>query len=158
MRHSLCIALALVASACAAYSGYNLQPGTSEEQVRQTMGAPAAVYEQGDGSRVLAYPKGPEGVETFMARVGADGRLVRIDQVLSDGRFEAIQPGLTEQQVLRMLGPPRDHMAFARSATHAWDYKYQDTWGYPAIFSVIFDQHGVVVSKFKKRLERASKN
>ena len=77
-----------------------------------------------------------------------------IEQVLTDGHFESVQPGLTEQDILRMFGPPRDTMTFARSATHAWDYKYQDTWGYNAIFSVMLDREGRVVGKVTRRLER----
>ncbi|MGZ5039581.1 MAG: hypothetical protein ACXWBQ_02460 [Usitatibacter sp.] len=45
-------------------------------------------------------------------------------------------------------------MSFARSNTHAWDYRYIDTWGSLAIFSVTFDANGRVVSKFTRRIEK----
>jgi hypothetical protein len=94
------------------------------------------------------------GNETYIAVVGTDGRLRAIHQVLNDGNFDSLELGLTEDDVLRRLGPPRDTMAYPMSRTHSWDWKYQDTWGYPAIFSVTFDANGRVVSKFKQRIER----
>ena len=60
----------------------------------------------------------------------------------------------TEDDILRMIGPPREKAHFPRQNQTAWDWKYVDSWGYPSIFSVMFDANGVVVSKFSRRLER----
>jgi outer membrane protein assembly factor BamE (lipoprotein component of BamABCDE complex) len=147
--------LAVTLASCASYDGRGLRPGASTEaQLRQVMGEPAMEFTNPDGSRELAYPRGPLGHQTFMAHVSRDGIVQAIDPVLSDDVFNAIRPGMTQEEVLRLIGPPRETMSFARSATVAWDYKYQDTWGYPAIFSVIFDRNGRVVSKTTQRLER----
>jgi hypothetical protein len=132
-----------------------LLPGVATEaEVRGTMGAPALVFDQPDGSRRLAFPRGPLGTRTFMADVGPDRKLLAITQVLQDDTFYRVQPGLTREDVLRMIGPPGDTMAFPRSNTYAWDYRYMDTWGYIAIFSVTFDRNGIVVSKISQRVER----
>ena len=40
------------------------------------------------------------------------------------------------------------------SGNYAWDYRFVDTWGYTAIFSVTFDRTGIVVSKISQRIER----
>ena len=74
--------------------------------------------------------------------------------VLTDGVFDSMRPGITEKDVLRMIGPPSQTMEFPRSNTHAWEYRYMDTWGYVAEFSTTFDANGVMVSKLKRRLER----
>ena len=146
---------ALLVAGCASYSGYGLRPGASTEaEVRSTMGAPAAEFSQSDGSRRLVYPRGPLGTRTFMADVGPDRRLSAVTQVLDDDTFHHIQPGLTRDDVLRMIGPPGQTMAFPRSGHVAWDYRYTDTWGYLAIFSVTFDRDGTVVSKITQRIER----
>ena len=72
------LALAALAG-CAAGGGEDLRAGVSTEaQVRQSMGRPAATFDNGDGSRRLAYPRGPLGTQTFMADVGGDGKLTRI--------------------------------------------------------------------------------
>lgn len=145
---------ALLLAGCASYSGYGLRPGISTEaEVRGAMGAPAAEFAGSDGSRRLVYPRGPLGTRTFMADVGPDRRLTAVTQVLDDDTFNRIQPGLTRDDVLRMTGPPGQTMAFPRSGHTAWDYRYTDTWGYLAIFSVTFDRDGTVVSKITQRIE-----
>ncbi len=152
---SLTIAL-LMAAGCAAYDGYTLRAGAStESEVRSVMGPPALELRDADGSRHYYYPRGPLGHQTFVAEVGNDGVLRGVRGVLSDDTFNAIRPGLTGDDVLRMIGPPREKAFFSRLGQTAWDYKYVDTWGYPSIFSVMLDQNNVVVGKVTRRIERA---
>ncbi|HEX4782114.1 MAG TPA: hypothetical protein VH301_15230, partial [Usitatibacter sp.] len=126
------IVLLLAAAAlagCASYDGRTLQPGIPEAEVKATMGPPAMEVPVEGGKR-LVYPKGPLGTQTFMADLGPDGRLIAVSNVLTDGVFDRMQPGITEKDVLRMIGPPNQSMEFPRSNTHAWEYRYMDTWGY----------------------------
>jgi len=44
-------------------------------------------------------------------------------------------------------------MQFSLSGNTAWDYRFIDTWGYLAVFSVTFDPNGIVVSKISRRLQ-----
>ena len=148
-------AIAAFATGCASYSGAGLTPGTATEgDVRQAMGAPSNVLDNRDGGRRLVYPRGPLGTATFMADIGADGRLTAIRQVLNDDVFYRIQPGMTQDEVLYTIGPPGQTMGFPRTGNYAWDYRFVDTWGYVAIFSVTFDRNGIVVSKISQRIER----
>jgi hypothetical protein len=149
------VVAAFLAAACASYGGSGLRPGVSREgEVLQVMGEPALRFTQADGSKVLFYPRGPLGTQTFQVWVGPDGVVRAVEGVLNDDVFNHIQPGLTKEEVLRMIGPPRETMSFERLGHQAWDYKYVDTWGYPAIFSVTFDRDGRVVSKISSRIER----
>ena len=144
--------LLLLGAACA-YDGAALRPGGStESDVRQAMGAPALEFRDADGSRKLIYPRGPMGVETFVIDIGPDGQLRSRDQVLDEGHFNQIRPGMTRDEVLRMIGPPGETMRFPLSGNVGEDYRYRDTWGYLAIFSVTYDASGIVVSKFTRRL------
>lgn len=155
MRHALLAAAFVLLAACASHSGYTLRPGVSTEQEAvATMGAPAMTFANPDGSRQLAYPRGPLGLETFMVDVGRDGLVTGVRQVLGDDTFNRIRPGMTREDVLRMIGPPGDSMDFPRLQQESWEWRYMDTWRYIAIFSVNFDRGGVVVSKFSRRLER----
>jgi outer membrane protein assembly factor BamE (lipoprotein component of BamABCDE complex) len=148
-------AIAFLAASCAAYDGFTLRPGTSTEaEVRAVMGRPALEVPESDGAKRLVYPRGPLGTQTFMAEIGKDGVLREIRPVLKDETFNRIQPGLTRDEILSMLGPPGDTMHFSRSDTTAWDYRFVDTWGYPSIFSVIFDRNWMVASKFTRRIDR----
>jgi hypothetical protein len=145
----------LVVGGCASYDGRGLRAGvSSESDVRGIMGAPAAEFTADDGSRRLIYPRGPLGTRTYVAEVGADHALRSVRQVLNDDTFHHIQPGQTRDDVLRLIGPPGDTMAYPLSGNYSWDYRYTDTWGYLAIFSVTFDRNGMVVSKISQRIER----
>ena len=147
--------LPLLLAACAAYDGGGLRPGSSSvDDVRRTMGPPALEFSNPDGSKQLAYPRGPLGTDTYMVHVGRDGMLQGIDQVLRDERFYAIVPGITGDDVLRMIGPPSETMDFPRLQQVAWEYRYKDTWGYVAFLSVMIDRQGHVVGRTTRRLER----
>ena len=151
MRIAIALAAVLVA-ACA--SPARLAPGATEAQVRGIMGSPALELPSPDGSRQLAYPSGPFGHQTYMAHLAPDGRLTRVEQVLDDVRFHAIQPGMTKEELLRHIGPPYQTGRFPNLRQTAWDYRFRDTWGYDAILSVMIDDQDVVVGRVIQRIER----
>ena len=144
---------AIVAGACAGYGGSGLQAGASESEVRASMGAPALEMRDPDGARHLYFPRGPLGNHTFVADLAPDGALREVRQVLGDETFNRIRAGMTGDEVLRMIGPPRETARFANLGQTAWDYKYQDTWGYPSIFSVMVADNGIVAGKTTRRIE-----
>lgn len=71
----------------------------------------------------------------------------------SDELFSRIQPGMTTDDVRRLLGPPDQTMPFPLSHTVAWDYRYKDTWGYVCEFSVTFDADGRASSTLSWRYD-----
>lgn len=154
MKMLTCLVLAFALCGCASYSGYGLRPGAStSNDVRQVMGQPAAELPNPDGSRDLLYPRGPLGTQTFIAHMDRSGALTGIEQVLDDEHFHRIHEGQTRDEVLRRIGPPGSTMAF-RSGNMAWEYRFVDSWGYLAEFSVTFDRNGIVVSKIAIRLNQ----
>ena len=66
--------------------------------------------------------------------------------------FARIDTGMTQEEVLRALGPPDERMAFPLSRTVAWDYRGQDAWGYLVMFSVTFGADGRALGKTVARL------
>lgn len=138
-------AAALVAvlflGACASYGGRGLQPGMPAAEVEQRMGAPAMRWKNPDGSELLAYPQGPAGYNTYMIRVGPDGRLVSSESVLDIKHFALIREGMSQDQVLRVLGPPYAGWTvyFKARDELAWEWRYCDDWNEPARFNVFFD-------------------
>jgi len=153
LRQTLATTLALAAAGCASYDGRTLAPGAPESEVTALMGPPAMEVPGPGATTRLVYPRGPLGTQTFMADLGPDHRLLAVRNVLTDEVFDAIRAGMTEKDVLATIGPPGHMMAFSLSNTHAWEYRYQDAWGYLAEFSVTFDANGVVLSKLKRRIE-----
>jgi hypothetical protein len=136
------ILASVLLTACAGYSGSNLKPGVSTlPEVIASMGEPALRWRDADGREQLAYPRGPEATETFMAYIAADGRLERIEPVLNMKRFALIQAGLDQAAVLRVIGPPQPQWTqyFERRDELVWEWRFCDDWSQAAFFDVLFD-------------------
>ena len=97
---------ALLLSACAGMGPGALTPGVSTgPEVEARLGQPAKTWQNADGSRQLAFVSGPGGTQTFMAFIGPDGKLTRLVGVLNEYYFNLIRPGMTQDEVLALLGP-----------------------------------------------------
>jgi outer membrane protein assembly factor BamE (lipoprotein component of BamABCDE complex) len=70
----------------------------------------------------------------------------------SDATFAQVARGMPEQEVAQLLGRPDETMRFPLSSSEAWDYRYYDTWGYFAVFSVTFGPDGRVASTISNRI------
>ena len=150
----LVVSSALLIAACASYSGSNLKPGVSTlPEVVASMGEPAMVWKNPDGSQQLAYPRGPAGTQTFMAYVGPDGKLQRIEGVLDMAHFARIQAGMSKEEVLRVLGPsgPLWTQTYSRSNTLAWSWLFCDSSSLQNFFDVMFDATTGVVRSTEQR-------
>lgn len=152
------VCAALLLGGCASYSGRGLKPGeASLEEVLHLMGTPAMRWQDADGSVQLAYPRGPMGVQTFMAYIGQDGRLREIRNVLDRADFNRIRPGMTQEQVLRILGPsyPAWTIHFKALGEFSWEWRYCNTWNEASRFDVMFDQEtGLVRSTLSQTEEQ----
>ena len=120
------VLLTLALAGCASYSGSGLRPGEARlEDVVRLMGKPAMRWQDPDGSIQLAYPRGPAGIHTFMVKLGPDGRLQSIANVLDEAGLARIRPGMTQEQVLRVLGPPDySRTAYFKARNElVWDWR-----------------------------------
>jgi hypothetical protein len=104
MRLFITILPALLLVACASYSERGLKPGEAQlENVLSVMGNPAMRWQDSDGSLQLAYPRD---IHTFMVRIGTDGRLQRIENVvMSMKTFAQIRPNMTKGPGAPLSGP-----------------------------------------------------
>lgn len=123
-----------------------LTPGVSTlDDVRRQMGKPDTERVFVDGSRRLEYPRGPQGLNTWMVDVGPDGRLVAITQVLTAENFAKIHAGMTEDEVRRLLGKPGQVAAYRLKQETVWSWKWQEGGVTPeAYFNVHFGPDGRV--------------
>jgi len=140
LRTSLIATLLL--AACTSYSGSGLAPGEARlQQVQALMGPPASSWKDADGSVQLAYPRGPAGFDTYMVKLGSDGRLQSIANVLDEQTFARIRAGMTKNEVLRLIGPPDySRSAYFRARDElAWEWRFREVYGNPAHFAVLFD-------------------
>ena len=150
---------ALLLSACASYAGRDLLAGTSSlPDVLASMGEPGMRWKEADGREQLAYPRGPEGTQTFMVLIGADGRLERIEGVLDAEHFARIKPGLDQVAVLHLLGPSSPQLTayFERRDELVWEWRFCDVSGQQALFDVLFDASTGIVRSTDRRLDYRS--
>ena len=131
MRHLALLAIALFAAACA---GPASLAGKSESDLRASLGAPAAEYLNADGSRTLAYPQGSFGTQTYMAEVAPGGAVRGVRQALGEDTFQRINPGMTRDEVLRLIGPPQETMT-PRQRELSFEYRFWSL-GLSALFFV----------------------
>lgn len=144
MNKLITIAAAVLLSGCAGVLRQAPSPGDPAQVVMQKMGAPTGEYRDGE-LRVLEYATGPMGQYTYMARLGADGRLVSYEQVLTSEKFATIKiDSATRDDVLRTLGRPAERSRVAMNDYEVWSYRYKEANVWNSLMHVHFDRQGVV--------------
>jgi hypothetical protein len=147
MKPAVVFLLTSLVSGCASFDGRGLTPGrSSAADVERVMGAPAEKRQVGAESWYF-YPRQPYGLKTFVARLAADGRLVALEQRLTDQHVAKIVPNTTRaEQVRDLLGPPWSAWQYARLDRDIWTWymrRYGDP-GIPGELSVQMSPDGVV--------------
>ena len=66
--------------------------------------------------------------------------------------FARVHDGMTRDDTRRLLGAPLQAMKFPLSGNESWDYQFQDSWGYLALFSVMFGPQGGVIGTTTARI------
>ncbi len=119
---------------------------STEADVRFAMGVPETTWEEENGARILEYPKGPEGARTWIFSLDPTGKLVEYHQALTAQNLARVQPGMSRDDVRRLLGKPRTVVPFRRLNEEVWDYRFLDN-QQPRLFNVHLDQTTGRVSK-----------
>ncbi len=143
--HSLLIAtLFALLQGCAILHGGTITPGETEAQVIGKLGQPTNRYRDEKGN-LLEYARGPWGQQTYMARVGPDGRVTSFEQVLTLQKFATITPGqANKKDVLHTIGAPSDTSYLSFSDLEVWSYPYKESDVWNSLMHVHFDRNGVV--------------
>lgn len=138
------LAITLLMSGCASLLAPPVNPGDTESDVLSRLGSPRHRYEDGT-THVLEYSTGPFGQRTWMARIGADGRLESYRQVLITAVFATIIVGKsTKEDVLHTIGAPGETQYFSRIQQEVWSYAYKENNAWDSLMHVYFDSHGIV--------------
>ena len=137
-------ALALSLSACATFSR-TPPAGTPLAEVTAKLGKPDAVYPDPAGGQVLEYRGQPMSQYQHRARIGADGRLVSYDQVLTSENFAKIQPARwTKDDVLRSFGRPAEVSRDRATGDEVWSYRYKQDGVWNSYRNIYFNIRGEV--------------
>lgn len=121
------LAVATVLSGCDAQREKMLQEGVSTEaDVRMQYGEPEKIWDGPDGGTVLEYNRQPAGHRNYMITLDRDGRLYRIEQVLTAENFARIEPGMSLEDVRAMLGKPAQVEKFPLKNETWYTWRYLD--------------------------------
>jgi outer membrane protein assembly factor BamE (lipoprotein component of BamABCDE complex) len=118
--------MALTLAACDPQRVEKLEEGVATEaQVRQQFGEPAQIVAEPDGSRLFEYPRQPEGWTNYAIRIGPDGRMSSLRQLLNEDNFARATPGLSGMQARVLLGRPAEikHYDLRNEVVMSWRFK-----------------------------------
>lgn len=123
----MALAAAVWVAGCASHTPQTLQPGTTLDAARRSLGQPTAEFAQPDGGRRLEYARGPVGRHTYMLDFDPSGRLLRSEQVLTEAKFNAIQPGMAAADVQALIGHSFEQriVGVAERRQTVWAYRYE---------------------------------
>jgi len=149
MRHLLfaLLAAASLLSACDEQRATRLEEGVSTEaDVRKQFGEPVQIIEHADGSRLLSYPRQPEGWTNYEMEIAADGRLSALRQLLTEANFAKVQPGMDQAAVDKLLGRHARELRYATQPGQVvWRWHVQRGQD-KKVFDVRFNAAGQVLS------------
>jgi hypothetical protein len=132
----------------------DLKPGISTAtEVKRAMGEPTFEWKEPDGALIWEFPRGPSGSVTYMVEMRPDGVLKEIRQVLKEEYFAKIRPGLSKDEVRRLIGKPAETMTFPLKKEEVWSWKFEQGSGQYWHLHVHFDLGGKVVTATRNRVE-----
>jgi outer membrane protein assembly factor BamE (lipoprotein component of BamABCDE complex) len=105
----------------------DLKPGiTTEAQIRDQMGAPETERAFTDGSKRFEYPRGPAGTTTWFVDLDRNGRFVSATQVLTAENIARVRPGMTMDEVRRLLGKPTTIAEYPLKKERVWSWHWME--------------------------------
>lgn len=124
----------------------------TETDVRARFGEPEKIWDATDmastplagaaavpGARTLEYNRQPAGQVNYMITIAPDGKMSALRQVLTPQNFAKVLPGMTMEQVRKMLGKPMKITPYALKQETHYDWRYLSPPQTPKIFTVVFD-------------------
>jgi hypothetical protein len=144
IRH-LAMAFALSCTVAACSVPGSVKPGDTQDAVRSAAGRPTAVITLADGGVRWQYSGQPYDQSVWNINMNAQGRVVSVEQMMSDEAFARIRSGKdTRADVLREFGRPAETFSFPMMDETAFMYRYFIHGGFYAAMFVYFDPQGVV--------------
>jgi len=148
MRRATIVTLLLVSAAtlagCASPRSFN--PGASLVDVLAKAGPPTDIRFDRNGDELWEYATGPQGVETYLVRAGADRRVKDVTQLLTDEQLQKVVPGtMTKADVRHILGKPSEQ-TFAAAGT-VWSWRFRRDGVQPGFLTVRFNPDNTVFER-----------
>jgi len=137
------MAVLVSAAGCASYR--DLTPAQSTlKDVEATLGAPAERRQVG-AETWLYYPQQPYGRKVRVARVSSDGKLIAVEQRLSEEYIAKLIPNQSNQDdVLALFGRPYERLNVPRMDRDMWTWYMRQYGTLKATLNVQLSPDGVV--------------
>jgi hypothetical protein len=135
------MAVAALAAGCA--GPQTPQPGATQAEVESQLGRPRATFPLPGGGRQVEFNY-VRGATTYIVFFDAAGKVVEAVQALNETNFRQVRPGMTQEQVLRLIGHPFQVIPGGRRLGPIWNYAFQNTQCQQ--FQVQFDPDGAAVA------------
>ena len=120
------LAIALLGACTTAYSIARVREGETRASVEARFGAPSAVHTMADGHPRLEYHRFSLGLRTYMIDIDAQGRVAGVDQVLDENHFLKMRAGMSEAEVLSLIGPPNGFGHYTHPIeAKTWIYRFE---------------------------------
>jgi len=96
---------------------------STSAEVRARLGTPTDTRVDRNGDQLWDYATGPEGLETHRVRIGADGKVKAVTQLLAEDQLAKVVLGTTTKSgVNELLGPPSDEATYRTGLTWSWRF------------------------------------
>ena len=124
-------------AACATSPERAVSPGMSANEVSTRMGKPIAEGRLPGNEAYWDYTAAPNGY--YRVTFGPDDRVREWRDLHTEQNFRNLQPGITQTQVVALVGVPADYLKrHFSNGTTSWTYRYRDV-GVSKLLHVIFD-------------------
>jgi hypothetical protein len=146
---SLALALASIAlvTGCANYQ--SVKPGMSAAEAIQKLGKPSTLCTREDGSQRLIWTMQPYGQYAWGTNTTKDGKVVEMQQLLTDKHFEVLSTGKwTDQRLACEFGEPANKYGVAKGNEIVWAYRYKQDGAWNSMMYVYMGPQGNLVNRF----------
>ena len=139
MTHATAVAAAALLCGCASIGDVHQQvtTGMASGEVTARAGKPTIVGKLADGGAYWDYSRQP--YYTSRVSFGPDDRVREVRNILTEDNFEKLQPGMTLQEVVAIVGPAFIVNKYGNDTT-VWTYRYYD--GVYKLLHTTFDKSG----------------
>lgn len=139
----LVLACTLALGGCAAFAPQ--RPFTTEAEALAARGEPTRRWQNDDGTTTLEYSTQPYGDTCLMVQVDAGGIVLRQWDALEENNLATVRKGMSQEEVLRLLGGHRSEQTFKLSGEEVWDWNIRNYGpGVATLFNVHFVDGKVV--------------
>lgn len=124
----------------------------TEADVRARFGEPEKIWDARDmaslpypgaaaepGAYTLEYNRQPAGNVNYMITIGPQGKMTALRQVLSPQNFERVLPGMSMEQVRKMLGKPMKVTTYSLKQETHYDWRYLNPPSTNMIFTAVMN-------------------